>query len=72
MVKKNLEPEYKKLDLRIPKYTKCQKVVGKAISTLQNISPERLQVKDRTRIAYVMGLLESIMMVDDGSEHGNN
>ena len=49
----------------MPKYTSEQKVVSKALSTLRAINPDRLKTEDQQRVAYAMGLLESILFVGD-------
>lgn len=75
MFKKNIEPDIP-VSIKnsiIPRYSKEQKIIRKALAQLEALGSPRfdvsknrfvrkLDIKDETALYYVMGLLESLMM----------
>ena len=80
---KKIEPPKQLLDLKIPKYSKEQKVVQKALSVLGQIGEPRfsttdncwktnLKTKDESRLWYARGLLESLLFEEKGEKDGED
>lgn len=79
MFKKNVEPQEELLKLKIPKYSKEQLVVKKALNILSQLGEPRfsvsdncwksnLKAKDDSRLWYARGLLESLLFDEKGEE----
>lgn len=81
MIKKNIEPPKELSELHLPKYSKDQKVVQKALNVLGQIGEPRfsvtdncwktnLKTKDESRLWYARGLLESLLFEEKGKTDG--
>lgn len=80
MFKKNIEPEMLRLEnFKIPKYSREQKIIRKALGKLEGLGSPRfdvgknrvvrkLSVEDETALYYAMGLLESLLIEDDEAQ----
>ena len=82
MIKKNIEPLRETLNLKLPNYTKEQKVVKKALNVLGQIGDPRfsttdncwktnLKPKDESRLWYARGLLEALLFEAERESDGD-